>query len=212
MAIQRWVREEKRLIWAELRQAHLEDFAGREPLRLMLAQRTLRLGGQELQVNVVDAETLRAAKADPDSYRDPIVRVGGPIRDRSRALRYELAVGATLYAVREANGIDSASLLGRVDTILFLVARWGFLAALWQASEFMFDADQRKSDTVARYGGDKFVVIPRETSPEVSRKVAEKLRAAFTAEIPSETHLKMRQRGAARIAQGVDRSADRGRR
>jgi pyruvate-formate lyase len=205
MAVQRWVCEEKKLSWAELRQALLQDFAGREALRLMLAQRTprfgngiaevdewvnritaihanyswnqvdsrngrytcgvwpvtthvgtgqwtaatpdgrhrgaplvdgvgacqgadrkgptaliqsvarlnniddwaagntcnikfsagsirtedgieqlrdltttfMRLGGQELQVNVVDAETLRAAKADPRAYQDLIVRVAG---------------------------------------------------------------------------------------------------------------------------------------
>jgi formate C-acetyltransferase len=37
----------------------------------------MRLGGQELQVNVVDATTLRAAQADPASYEDLIVRVAG---------------------------------------------------------------------------------------------------------------------------------------
>ena len=44
MAIQRWVCAEKKLSWAELRQALLNDFAGQEPLRLMLAQRTPRFG------------------------------------------------------------------------------------------------------------------------------------------------------------------------
>ncbi|MBR4941829.1 MAG: hypothetical protein IKZ19_07520 [Clostridia bacterium] len=34
-------------------------------------------GGFQLQVNSVDAETLRAALADPDSYRDLVVRIGG---------------------------------------------------------------------------------------------------------------------------------------
>jgi formate C-acetyltransferase len=37
----------------------------------------MQLGGQELQINVVDAATLRAAKADPEPYRDLIVRVAG---------------------------------------------------------------------------------------------------------------------------------------
>jgi pyruvate-formate lyase len=37
----------------------------------------LRLGGQQLQVNVVDAATLRAAQQQPDKYRDLIVRVAG---------------------------------------------------------------------------------------------------------------------------------------
>jgi pyruvate formate-lyase/glycerol dehydratase family glycyl radical enzyme len=37
----------------------------------------MKLGGQELQINVVDAATLRAAKADPERYQDLIVRVAG---------------------------------------------------------------------------------------------------------------------------------------
>ncbi len=37
----------------------------------------LQLGGQQLQINVVDAETLRAAQARPDAYSDLIVRVAG---------------------------------------------------------------------------------------------------------------------------------------
>jgi trans-4-hydroxy-L-proline dehydratase len=37
----------------------------------------LRRGGFEVQVNVVDATTLKAAVADPESYRDLIVRIGG---------------------------------------------------------------------------------------------------------------------------------------
>jgi formate C-acetyltransferase len=36
-----------------------------------------RMGGQELQINVVDAGTLRAAQADPGLYSDLIVRVAG---------------------------------------------------------------------------------------------------------------------------------------
>jgi formate C-acetyltransferase len=34
-------------------------------------------GGQELQINVVDTATLRAAQKDPDQYRDLVVRVAG---------------------------------------------------------------------------------------------------------------------------------------
>jgi len=37
----------------------------------------MKLGGQELQINVVDAATLRAAKANPQLYQDLIVRVAG---------------------------------------------------------------------------------------------------------------------------------------
>ena len=35
------------------------------------------VGGTALQVNVVDADTLRAAQADPESYRNLLVRVTG---------------------------------------------------------------------------------------------------------------------------------------
>jgi formate C-acetyltransferase len=37
----------------------------------------MELGGQELQINVVDAVTLRAAQEDPAAYPDLIVRVAG---------------------------------------------------------------------------------------------------------------------------------------
>ena len=37
----------------------------------------LELGGQQLQINVVDAETLRDAQAHPEAYEDMIVRVAG---------------------------------------------------------------------------------------------------------------------------------------
>ena len=35
------------------------------------------MGGMEIQYNVVDSETLRAAQADPNKYRDLVVRVAG---------------------------------------------------------------------------------------------------------------------------------------
>ena len=34
-------------------------------------------GGQQIQVNVVDKDTLLKAKAEPNSYRNLVVRVGG---------------------------------------------------------------------------------------------------------------------------------------
>jgi len=37
----------------------------------------LRRGGFETQINVVNRETLQAARRDPDRYRDPVVRIGG---------------------------------------------------------------------------------------------------------------------------------------
>ena len=35
------------------------------------------MGGHHIQFNVVDAETLKKAQKDPQSYRDLIVRVAG---------------------------------------------------------------------------------------------------------------------------------------
>jgi len=37
----------------------------------------LRLGGFETQINVVDASILRCAQANPEAYRDLVVRIGG---------------------------------------------------------------------------------------------------------------------------------------
>ncbi len=37
----------------------------------------MKLGGQQLQVNIIDADTLRAAQADPEAHADLIVRVAG---------------------------------------------------------------------------------------------------------------------------------------
>ncbi len=37
----------------------------------------LKLGGQHLQISVVDAETLRNAQKNPENYQDLIVRVTG---------------------------------------------------------------------------------------------------------------------------------------
>ncbi len=42
-----------------------------------LLETFLQRGGFEIQVNVVDAEVLRAAQTRPDAYRDLVVRVGG---------------------------------------------------------------------------------------------------------------------------------------
>ena len=36
-----------------------------------------RRGGFETQINVVDRETLRRARDNPEQYRDLIVRIGG---------------------------------------------------------------------------------------------------------------------------------------
>jgi len=37
----------------------------------------LERGGFEMQINVVDKETLLKAQADPETYRDLVVRIGG---------------------------------------------------------------------------------------------------------------------------------------
>ncbi|MBN1580213.1 MAG: hypothetical protein JXA89_05885, partial [Anaerolineae bacterium] len=50
-----------------------EGFDGLKALLLTF----LRQGGFEAQVNVVDNETLKRAQADPESYRDLVVRIGG---------------------------------------------------------------------------------------------------------------------------------------
>jgi trans-4-hydroxy-L-proline dehydratase len=51
------------------------------------------LGGHHIQFNVVTAATLRAAQADPEKYRDLIVRVAGYsdyFCDLTRALQDEI--------------------------------------------------------------------------------------------------------------------------
>jgi len=44
---------------------------------LGLVQTFMARGGFELQINVVDTETLRRAQAHPEEYRDLVVRIGG---------------------------------------------------------------------------------------------------------------------------------------
>ena len=50
--------------------------AERDELRAILSV-YFDQGGQELQINVVDSETLRAALEDPRQYQDLLVRVAG---------------------------------------------------------------------------------------------------------------------------------------
>jgi formate C-acetyltransferase len=54
----------------------VNDPAQRDKLRAMLNVYFAN-GGQELQINVVSSETLRAAQQHPDQYRDLVVRVAG---------------------------------------------------------------------------------------------------------------------------------------
>jgi formate C-acetyltransferase len=54
----------------------LEGQAGLDGL-VSLIRAYFEMGGHHIQFNVVDADTLRAAQADPEAYRDLIVRVAG---------------------------------------------------------------------------------------------------------------------------------------
>lgn len=70
----------------------LEDEAGLERL-VQLVRTHFGLGAHHIQFNVVDAETLRAAQANPQAHRDLIVRVAGYsdyFCDLSRALQDEI--------------------------------------------------------------------------------------------------------------------------
>jgi formate C-acetyltransferase len=59
-----------------LSRAMLTDPASRAKARAMLNSFFER-GGQEMQINSVDTETLRAAQKNPERYRDLVVRVAG---------------------------------------------------------------------------------------------------------------------------------------
>ncbi|MBN2449966.1 MAG: hypothetical protein JXR77_06235 [Lentisphaeria bacterium] len=56
--------------------ALFRERTSREGLRDLLLT-FLRRGGFETQINVVDAETLRAARREPERHRDLVVRIGG---------------------------------------------------------------------------------------------------------------------------------------
>ncbi len=44
---------------------------------IQLIRTFFALGGMQIQLNILSAETLRAAQKDPDTYRDLVVRVAG---------------------------------------------------------------------------------------------------------------------------------------
>jgi len=70
----------------------LEDEAGISNLA-HLVRTYFKLGGHHIQFNVVKAETLRKAQADPGAHRNLIVRVAGYsdyFCDLSRALQDEI--------------------------------------------------------------------------------------------------------------------------
>jgi len=61
---------------ARFGRAMFDDDASRAKLQ-QLIRTYFDLGGMQLQINVVDQDTLRAALADPEAHGDLIVRVGG---------------------------------------------------------------------------------------------------------------------------------------
>lgn len=72
-----------------------EVLEGEEGLRALmnLIRAYFKLGGHHIQFNVINAQTLRDAQANPDRYRDLIVRVAGYsdyFCDLSRALQDEI--------------------------------------------------------------------------------------------------------------------------
>ncbi len=70
----------------------LADDAGLESF-VRLVRTYFMLDGHHIQFNVVDAATLRKAQADPEAYRDLIVRVAGYsdyFCDLSQALQDEI--------------------------------------------------------------------------------------------------------------------------
>lgn len=89
-------------------------FAGEEGLGKVgqLVRGYFRLGGHHIQFNVVTAATLRAAQAEPEKYRDLIVRVAGYsdyFCDLTRALQDEIIARTEhdSFSVPEAVGIGS---------------------------------------------------------------------------------------------------------
>ena len=54
----------------------IRDSDGIDKLREMI-KTYMKNGGAETQFNVVSTETMRAAQAQPDEYRDLVVRIAG---------------------------------------------------------------------------------------------------------------------------------------
>jgi formate C-acetyltransferase len=54
----------------------LEDSPGRKKFAAII-RGYMELGGMQIQISVLDAEELRAAQKEPESYRDLMVRIGG---------------------------------------------------------------------------------------------------------------------------------------
>ena len=50
---------------------------GKQKLIDLIKTYFFQMGGMQLQMNIVSADTLRAAQKEPDKYRDLVVRVAG---------------------------------------------------------------------------------------------------------------------------------------
>ena len=61
---------------ADYRASALSRDDGPDKLRA-LTQTYMEQGGMEVQYNIVSADTMRAAQADPQTYRDLVVRIAG---------------------------------------------------------------------------------------------------------------------------------------
>ena len=75
------------------------------------------LGGHHIQFNVVSAETLREAQANPDAHRDLIVRVAGYsdyFCDISRALQDEIIERTEHQAAADGYGFVRPSAVSRM--------------------------------------------------------------------------------------------------
>jgi len=84
---------------------HPSAFRGEEGIESFanLIRTYFRLGGQQLQVDVVDADTLRAAQERPEEYQDLIVRVAGysaRFVDLNRAMQDEFIARTEQSGVR----------------------------------------------------------------------------------------------------------------
>ena len=58
-------------------QGHIRSLKTEVDKFVDLVRSYFRMDGHHIQFNVIDAETLRAAQAEPEKYRDLIVRVAG---------------------------------------------------------------------------------------------------------------------------------------
>ncbi len=77
-----------------------------------LVRTYFRMDGHHIQFNVVGADTLRAAQADPQNYRNLIVRVAGYsdyFCDLSRELQEEIITRADLVLATSTRSVISSN-------------------------------------------------------------------------------------------------------